>query len=44
VGHKFVSYRDIYEKIKRKVYDEFPRFDRKIKQLDERKGQLRGRL
>ena len=35
VGHRFISYRDIYERIKKKVFDEFPKFDRKIEGLVE---------
>jgi hypothetical protein len=36
-----MSYRDIYERIKSKVYDEFPRFDKKLKTLGARKDNLR---
>ena len=36
-GHRFVSYRDIYERIKQRVFEEFPRFDRKIRDLQHRK-------
>jgi hypothetical protein len=40
-NHRFMSYRDIYERIKSKVYDEFPRFDKKLKTLGARKDNLR---
>lgn len=39
--HKFMSYRDIYQRVKAKVKEEFPRFESKIKVLEGRKGQLR---